>query len=306
MVKNVVANKNKICSSKSDKVFDATNITLSILALLIVLVPLIHIVACSFSSGSAVQSGRVTVYPVEFTLTAYDMVFQYRDIWIGYRNTIYYTVVGTVLNVACTILAAYPLSRQDLIGNSLIMRLMIFTMMFSGGLIPSYLLVKDLRLLNTSWALWLPGLFSVYNMIVMRTFFRTTIPLELLEAAQMDGCTNRRFLWSIVIPLSGTIIAVMVLFYAIGHWNNYFSSMLYITTKSKYPLQLFLREILIASEIDYSAMTGSTVKEMLRKQELKLLMKYAIIVVSSAPVLCMYPFVQKYLVKGVMIGSIKG
>ena len=295
-----------IANSRADQLFDAVNISLSFLALLIVLIPLMHVVACSFSSGQAVQGGRVTVFPVQPTLTAYEMVYNYRDIWIGYRNTIFYTFIGTFINVAFSILTAYPLSRGDLRGNGIIMKLMIFTMMFSGGLIPNYLLVKDLKLLNTAWSLWLPGLISVYNVIVMRTFFRTTIPNELLEAAQIDGCTNRRFLWSIVIPLSGTIIAVMVLLYAIGHWNNFFSAMLYISNKSMFPLQLFLREILIASEIDYSSISAGGVKEMLKKQEMKLLMKYAIIVVSSAPVLAMYPFVQKHLVKGVMIGSVKG
>jgi len=297
---------NRIRINKSDKVFDVFITLIAITGLLIVLYPLMHVVACSFSSAKAVQSGRVSFYPVDFSTQAYEVVFDYKDIWIGYLNTIMYTVVGTTLNVVFTILAAYPFSRKDLIGRGIIMKIYVFTMLFSGGLIPSYLLVKNLHLLNTSWSLWLPGLLSVYNVIVMKTYYQTTIPNELLESAQIDGCSNRRFLWSVVIPLSGAIIAVMVLFYGIGHWNNYFSAMLYITDKSKYPLQLFLREILIANTVDYTSLSGSEIKELLKKQEMKLLLKYSLIVVSSFPMLCIYSFVQKYFVKGVMIGSLKG
>lgn len=306
MVNTGAVSRKRIRESPVDRVFSILIVVLSLFSFLVILVPLLHVISCSLSSGQAVQSGQVGIFPVEFTTTSYQMVFDYKDVWIGYRNTLLYTVVGTALNILFTILMAYPLSRKDLKGCGLIMKLMVFTMMFSGGLIPNYLLVKDLHLLNTAWSLWLPGLISVYNVIVMRTFFKSTIPAELLEAAQIDGCTNRRFLWSIVLPLSGTIVAVMVLLYAIGHWNNYFSAMLYISDKNKYPLQLFLREILISSQIDYSAMTGSTMQEMLKKQEMRLLIKYSLIVVSSLPILCIYPFIQKYLVKGVLIGSIKG
>ena len=297
---------NKIRGTTSDRIFDVVNFIIALLALLIVLIPLLNVVASSFSSGAAVQAGKVGIIPVEPTLDAYIEVFQYGDVWIGYRNTIYYTVVGTLLNIVFTVLMAYPLARADLKGRGVIMKLLVFTMMFSGGLIPNYLLVKDLNLLNTPWALWLPGLISVYNVIVMRTFFQTTIPKELLEAAQIDDCTNRRFLWSVVLPLSKTILAVMVLLYAIGHWNSYFNAMLYISDKQKWPLQIFLREILIANQIDMTSMTGSSVQEMMRRQELQTLLKYALIVVASVPVLVVYPFVQKHLVKGVMIGSVKG
>ena len=297
---------NKIRGTTSDRIFDVVNFIIALLALLIVLIPLLNVVASSFSSGAAVQAGKVGIIPVEPTLDAYIEVFQYGDVWIGYRNTIYYTVVGTLLNIVFTVLMAYPLARADLKGRGVIMKLLVFTMMFSGGLIPNYLLVKDLNLLNTPWALWLPGLISVYNVIVMRTFFQTTIPKELLEAAQIDGSTNRRCLWSVVLPLTKTILAVMVLLYAIGHWNSYFNAMLYISDKQKWPLQIFLREILIANQIDMTSMTGSSVQEMMRRQELQTLLKYALIVVASVPVLVVYPFVQKHLVKGVMIGSVKG
>ena len=299
-------NSNKIKSTGIDLVFDILVYFIATLALLIVLLPLLNVISCSFSSGRMVQTGQVGIWPKEFTLDAYKMVYGYRDIWIGYRNTIYYTFVGTFLNVVFTVLMAYPLSRKDLLGRGIVMKLMVFTMMFSGGLIPNYILVKDLHLINTAWALWLPGLISVYNVIVMKTFFQSTIPDELLEAAKIDGCTNRKFLWTVVLPLSHTILAVMVLLYAIGHWNNYFTAMLYLNQENKYPLQIFLRDILISTQIDMSAMTGAGVQEMLKRLEMQILMKYALIVVSSVPVFLMYPFVQKYLVKGVMIGSVKG
>ena len=298
--------KNGIKSSGIDRIFDILVYCIAIFAFLIVLIPLMNVISSSFSSGKMVQTGQIRIFPKEFTLDAYKMVFGYRDIWIGYRNTIFYTFVGTTLNVIFTILMAYPLSRRDLKGKAIIKKLLVFTMMFSGGLIPNYLLVKNLHLLNTAWSLWLPGLLSVYNVIVMRTFFQTTIPEELLEAAQIDGCTNRKYLVSVVLPLSKTILAVMVLLYAVGHWNNYFSAMLYLNEKNKYPLQIFLRDILISSKVDMSAMRGGDVQEMLKKQEMQILMKYSLIVVSSVPVFIMYPFVQKYLVKGVMIGSVKG
>ena len=298
--------KNGIKSSGIDRIFDILVYCIAIFAFLIVLIPLMNVISSSFSSGKMVQTGQIRIFPKEFTLDAYKMVFGYRDIWIGYRNTIFYTFVGTTLNVIFTILMAYPLSRRDLKGKAIIMKLLVFTMMFSGGLIPNYLLVKNLHLLNTAWSLWLPGLLSVYNVIVMRTFFQTTIPEELLEAAQIDGCTNRKYLVTVVLPLSKTILAVMVLLYAVGHWNNYFSAMLYLNEKNKYPLQIFLRDILISSKVDMSAMRGGDVQEMLKKQEMQILMKYSLIVVSSVPVFIMYPFVQKYLVKGVMIGSVKG
>ena len=289
-----------------DTIFDMLVYLIAVLAFLIILLPLMNVVSCSFSSGRMVQTGQISILPKEFTLDAYKMVFEYKDIWIGYRNTILYTVVGTSLNILFTILMAYPLSRGDLKGRGVVMKLLVFTMMFSGGLIPNYLLVKSLHLINTPWALWLPGLLSVYNVIVVRTFFQNTIPDELLEAAEIDGCTNRRFLWSVVLPLSKTIIAVMVLLYAIGHWNSYFNAMLYLNEKSKYPLQIFLRDILISTQIDMSSLTGSDVQDMLKRQEMQILLKYALIVVASVPILMIYPFIQKYLVKGVMIGSVKG
>lgn len=303
---NVKKKSNKIRGTTSDRIFDVVNFIIALLALLIVLLPLLNVVASSFSSGAAVQAGKVSIFPVQPTLDAYIEVFQYGDVWIGYRNTIYYTVVGTFLNIVFTILMAYPLSRVDLKGRGIIMKILVFTMMFSGGLIPNYLLVKDLNLLNTGWALWLPGLISVYNVIVMRTFFQSTIPRDLLEAAQIDGCTNRRFLWSVVLPVSKTILAVMILLYAITHWNSYFNAMLYISDKQKWPLQIFLRDILISNQVDMSQMSNSDVADMIRRQQMQTLLKYSLIVISSLPVLVVYPFIQRHLVKGIMVGSVKG
>lgn len=303
---NVKKRSNKIRGTTSDRIFDVVNFIIALLALLIVLLPLLNVVASSFSSGAAVQAGKVGIFPVQPTLDAYIEVFQYGDVWIGYRNTIYYTVVGTFLNIVFTILMAYPLSRVDLKGRGIIMKILVFTMMFSGGLIPNYLLVKDLHLLNTGWALWLPGLISVYNVIVMRTFFQSTIPRDLLEAAQIDGCTNRRFLWSVVLPVSKTILAVMILLYAITHWNSYFNAMLYISDKQKWPLQIFLRDILISNQVDMSQMSNSDVADMIRRQQMQTLLKYSLIVISSLPVLVVYPFIQRHLVKGIMVGSVKG
>lgn len=297
---------NKKWEKNSDKVFDWVIRISGILTLIIIIYPLLHILACSFSSGKMVQSGKVTIIPLQPTLESYKMVFSYKEVWTGYLNTIYYSVVGTILCIVFTIFAAYPLSRKDLKGRSVIMWIYVFTMLFGGGLIPFYLLVKNLHIINTPWALWLPGLVSVYNMIVMRTYFQTTIPNELLESAHLDGCSNFRFLISVVIPLSGAIIAVMVLLYGIGHWNNYFTAMLFISKRSKYPLQLIIRDILITSQIDYSQMSGSDIGTMMKRLEMKVLLKYSVIVVASIPLLSIYPFIQKYFVKGMMLGSLKG
>lgn len=303
MVKTV---NNKIKDSNVDKFFNILIGIVSLFVFLIVLIPIMNIVSSSLSDANAVQAGKVGIFPVDFSLESYSLVLGYSDIWLGYRNTIIYTVVGTAFNILVTILTAYPLSRNDLVGGGIFMKLMILTMLFSGGLIPNYMLINNLNLIDTPWALWLPGLISVYNVIVVRTYFKTTIPKELFEVAQIDGCSNIRYLWSVVLPLSGTIIAVMVLLYAIGHWNSYFNAMLYINSKKLYPLQLFLREILIANEVDYSSMSSEDVEMLVQKEEMKLLLKYSLIVVSSLPMMMIYPFIQKYIVKGVMIGSVKG
>ena len=281
------------------------NYVLLTLLLVIVLYPIIYIVSCSFSSGDALMSAKVRFLPVEPTLESYETVFEYDSIWTGYLNSIVYTVSGTALSIALTLLAAYPLSRDDFRGKKFFTVLFVFTMMFNGGLIPTYLLVKNLNLTDTMWAVILPTAVSAYNMIVARTFFKQSIPKEMLEAAEIDGCTDFRFFCKIVLPLSAPIVAVLCLWVAVGLWNSYFNPMIYINSESKYPLQLVLRKILLMSQVDFT--TASVDPEKLAKnQYLSEMLKYGTIVISSLPLMIIYPFVQKYFVKGVMIGSVKG
>ena len=296
--------RTKIRKSGSDKVFDGIVLVFLTLLLILVLYPLIYIVSASFSSASAVTSGKVILLPVDFSLEGYKAVFENKDIWLGYKNTIIYTVCGTFINVAVTLMAAYPLSRKDLKGKGILTFFFTFTMLFGGGMIPNYSLIRDLHLMNTRWAIILPGALSVYNMIVARTFIQSNIPDELLEASQLDGCSDTKYFFSIILPLSKAVIAVLALFYGVGHWNAYFNAFLYLNDKKLYPLQIFLREILINNTMDMNSFVDPTLME--AKQGLADLLKYSLIIVASVPVLCLYPFAQKYFVKGVMIGSVKG
>ena len=288
-----------------DKVVYFVNYVLLTLLLVIVLYPIIYIVSCSFSSGDALMSAKVRFLPVEPTLESYETVFEYDSIWTGYLNSIVYTVSGTALSIALTLLAAYPLSRDDFRGKKFFTVLFVFTMMFNGGLIPTYLLVKNLNLTDTMWAVILPTAVSAYNMIVARTFFKQSIPKEMLEAAEIDGCTDFRFFCKIVLPLSAPIVAVLCLWVAVGLWNSYFNPMIYINSESKYPLQLVLRKILLMSQVDFTAASVDPEK-LAKNQYLSEMLKYGTIVISSLPLMIIYPFVQKYFVKGVMIGSVKG
>lgn len=291
-------------TSNSDKIFySIVNITL-ILLLLVVAIPILNIFASSFSSGRAVASGRVFIWPVEWSLEGYAAVFRNNYIWSGYANTIYYTIVGTTINVILTLLAAYPLSRSDMPGVNIFMLIFAFTMIFAGGMIPSYLLIKNLGMLNTRWAIILPGAISVYNMIITRTYFISSIPKDLLEAAHIDGCSDFRYFIKIALPLSKSIIAVIALFYAVGHWNAYFNAFLYLSDKDLYPLQIILRDILLVNTMDSSMMIDAEMQA--SRANLADLLKYSLIIVASLPIWCVYPFVQKYFVQGVMIGSLKG
>ncbi|WP_059053966.1 carbohydrate ABC transporter permease [Paenibacillus senegalimassiliensis] len=283
--------------------FDVIVYLIAAVIIIIVLYPLLFVVAASFSDPARVLNGEVWLLPKGVTLEAYNNILHNDKIWIGYRNSILYTVVGTLINIVMTLLAAYPLSRPDLPGRKGLMLIITLTMFFSGGLIPSYLLVKGLGMVDTMWALIIPGAISTYNLIVMRTYFQSSIPWELQEAAHMDGCSNWRLLLSIILPLSKPILAVMVLFYAVGHWNAFFNALIYIRSEELYPLQLVLREILMISQSagEEGGNVGLEDKILLSES-----IKYAVIIVSSLPVLIMYPFVQRHFVKGVMIGSIKG
>lgn len=287
-----------------DRMFAIANHTLLILLLVAVLYPLIFILSSSFSSMDAVIGGKVWLWPVNPGLEGYKAVFSQKSVWVGFANSTVYTVFGTVISVAMTVLAAYPMSRKNLVGQNFIMFLFVFTMMFSGGLIPTYLLVKDLGMLDTRWAMLLPGALSVWNMIITRTFFQTSIPSELLEAAQIDGCSDFRFLTSMVLPLSAPILAVNCLFYAVGQWNSFFNALIYLSSPSLFPLQIVLNNILVQNEVDNSMLAHAG--DQLARQGLHELLKYSLIVVASLPVLVIYPFVQKHFVKGIMIGSLKG
>ncbi|MBB3111339.1 putative aldouronate transport system permease protein [Paenibacillus phyllosphaerae] len=291
-----------IDGGKDERLFNAAVYAVAALIIAIVLYPLLFVVSASISDPAKVLSGEVWLLPKGVTLEAYTSILHNDKIWIGYRNTIIYAVVGTAINMVMTILAAYPLSRPDLPGRNVIMIFITLTLFFSGGLIPTYLLVKDLGMVDTMWALIVPGAISTYNLIVMRTYFQSSIPWELQEAARIDGCSNLRLLLNIILPLSKPILAVMVLFYAVGHWNSFFSALIYIRDEARYPLQLVLREILMISQSD--AVDGNVGLE--DKILLAESIKYAVIIVSSLPVWIMYPFVQRHFVKGVMIGSIKG
>lgn len=290
--------------SKGDRLFSVINYTVLTLFLITILYPLIYIASASISDSQAVIAGKVWLWPIQPTLDGYSAVFKHKLIWIGFRNSLYYTVVGTIINVVMTILAAYPLARKDFYGKNVFMFFFVFTMMFSGGLIPTYLIVKDLGLLNTTWAMLLPGALGVWNMIITRTYFQTTIPDELLEASQLDGCSDFNFVWRIILPLSGPIIAVITLFYAVGHWNSFFNAFIYLKNQNLYPLQLVLRDILVQNDVDLTMLTD--VQEIARREGLRELLKYSLIIVATLPLLVAYPFVQKYFVKGIMIGSLKG
>ena len=297
--------KQKIRGINADRVFYGVNGLLGALFILVTLYPLIFVVSASFSSGEALMRGEVWLLPKGVNLDAYRTIFKMPEILRGFVNSLFYTALGTAVNVVFTVLAAYPLSRKDLYGRPVLMFLFAFTMMFSGGLIPTYLLVRDLKLLNSVWALILSGALSVWNMTITMNFFRGNLPDEMLEATQIDGCNDVQFLWRFAVPLSKSILAVIALFYAVGHWNSYFSALIYLTDARKYPLQLVLRDILINNQLDISS-SQMDVQTMLRKEYLQDLLKYAIIVVSTVPMMVLCPFVQKYLVKGVMLGSLRG
>ena len=272
--------------------------------LIIVLYPILFVVAASFSSGEAVSAGKVFLWPVDFSLDGYKTVFNNRNIWMGFCNSILYTVLGTAINLVMTMIAAYALSRDDVPGSNKIMLLFTFTMFFNGGMIPTYMLIRSLHMLDTVWAMIIPGAIGVYNLIIARTFIRNSIPGDLLDAAKIDGCSDIKYFLKIVLPLSKAIMAVMVLFYGVGHWNSYFNPMLYLNTRELFPLPIFLKEILIANQIDPSTVSDPELQMQIAK--IADVIKYALIVVSTIPVMLIYPFIQKYFVKGVMIGSVKG
>lgn len=288
---------------RSDLAFDIIVNLLGLCIVFIVLIPLIFVLAASFSDPDLVIKGKVLLLPKGFTTKAYTMVFENEDIWRGFRNSCLYTITGTLISVILTILAAYPLSRKELPGRNLFMMLILFTMYFSGGMIPTYLLVKDLGMYNTVWSLLIPAAISTYNLIVAKTFFENSIPGELYESARLDGCGNIAMLYRIVLPLSKAILAVLVLYYAVGIWNAYFDALIYVRDTSLHPLQIVLRNILLLGQTEQMGTNDVGMADKIKMAEA---VKYSAIVVSSIPMLLIYPFVQKYFVKGVMIGAVKG
>ena len=291
-------------STAGDKFFYTIIFLFLTFFFVMVLYPCVFVISASFSSGSAVQSGQVVLWPVRPSLEGYRMVINTPNIWLGFRNSFFYTLAATCLNIVMTMTTAYCLSRNDVPGRNFIMLLFTFTMFFNGGMIPTYILIRNLRMLNTPWALIIPGAIGIYNMIIAKTFIQNSIPGEMLDAAKIDGCSDIYYYIKIVLPLSKAIIAVLVLFYGVGHWNAYFNPMIYLHSRHLFPLTIFLREILNASQIDPSAISDPELQ--MRIAEAAAIIKYALIVVTILPVVLIYPFVQKYFVKGVMIGSIKG
>ncbi|AZN42998.1 carbohydrate ABC transporter permease [Paenibacillus albus] len=299
-----MARTNAIRESFGDKLFLTLIYAFLSIILLAVLYPLIYILSSSFSSPQAVISGRVWLLPVDFSLAGYKAIFSNPQIMTGYGNSLFYTVFGVLINVCLTIMLAYPISKSTFYGRHIIMVLLVITMMFSGGLIPYYLTVKNVGILDTRWAMLLPGAMAVWQVIIARTFFQSSIPKELGEAAELDGCTDIGFLWRVVIPLSKPILAVLVLMYAVGHWNAYFEALIFLKSQGLFPLQIVLRNILILNSIDSSMMVDAN--KMAAMQGLRDLLKFSLIVVATVPILAIYPFVQKYFVQGILIGSLKG
>ena len=291
-----------------DVLFHTVNNVLLVFALLIVLYPLLYIISSSMSTASAIMAGKIWLWPVSVDLTSYRIVLTYPGIWRSYLNTTIYAVGGTSLNLVLTIMIAYPLSRKDFKARGPVMGLLVFTMIFNGGIIPTYILIGKLGLLNTMWAMIIPTSFSAWNVIITRTFYVHNIPEELIFASKIDGCSDFRFVLKILLPLSGAITAVNILFYAVGHWNVYFTGLLYLNKQQLYSLQLFLRKILVLNQIsEEQVRTAAAASQGLQvAEQLKHTLKYALIIVATLPVMCIYPFVQKHFVKGVRVGALKG
>lgn len=305
VTKHKLKHNNKIKESRSDKIYSACCYAYLSLALILVFIPLLYIVMASFSAPDAVTSGQVFLWPVRPTLMAYEAVFSSSSIMTGFKNSFIYMILGTLINVSCTVALAYPLSIKTFYGKRFFMLMIVFTMYFSGGLIPTYLTVTNLGMYDTMWAILIPGAVSAYQVIVCRTFFMTSIPGELYDSAAIDGCGDLRSLFYIVLPNSQAILAVLTLMFAVQHWNAFFDAMIYFDDSAKFPIQLILKDILLDSS-SADLLSGLDIESAMLKQQLAESLKYSTIVVSSLPMLIIYPFVQKYFIKGVMVGSLKG
>ena len=294
----------KIKFSVSDRIFYTATGIIMFLLFIAFMYPLIFVVSASFSSGAAVQAGRVILWPVDLSIEGYLHVFRHNLILRAYWNTIRYTSVGTLFSITMVMLAAYPLSRKDFVGRNKIMLVFVFTMLFSGGMIPNFLLMRDLGILDTIWVMTVPTALSVFFVIIARTFIQSSIPEEMLESAQIDGCSDARYFFTILLPLSKAVIAVICLFAAVNHWNAFFSAIIYLHSRDMVPLQIVLREMLILNQMDMSMVDDPEL--IFQMMNIAAVIRYALIVVATVPILCAYPFAQKYFAKGVMIGSVKG
>ena len=294
----------KLKQSSADVVFDGINYFFLSVMLLVVAYPLYFIVIASFSNPEAVNSGNVWFWPKQITFEGYQRIFKDPLIFTAYKNTVIYATLGTVINVILTMMAAYPLAQKSFSGKKAILGFLMVTMYFNGGLIPTYLLVKDLGLVNNWIVMILLGAVSVWNIIIAKTFLQNNIPADLYEAAFIDGCSHMTFFIKIVIPLSKSIIAVLILYYGVGHWNDFMKALIYLRSEQLYPLQLVLRSIFNSVQTQ-DQMMGDVLGQF-DKQRLGDLIKYGMIIVASVPVLALYPFLQKYFVQGIMIGSLKG
>jgi len=297
--------------SAGEKVFVFFNSLILTLFFIVLLYPLIYVLSASFSDPDAIYSGKMILFPVGFSFDGYEFIMRYRDIWTGYANTIFYTIGGTILNLVVTLPCAYALSRKDLKGGGIIMGLFIVTMYFNGGLIPTYINASEFGLVNNRASLLVLGLVNVYNLIVARTFFANSIPMELQEAGYLDGCNTFQLFRQVILPLSAPIIVVLALYYGVSHWNQYFNAMVYLRDRELFPLQMILKEILTQGQMSKSALADSgfgaaEIHQMLEMAERADRMKYGIIVVSAGPMLAVYPWLQKFFAKGMMIGSVKG
>ncbi len=299
-----VPEKNRIKDTDlSDRIFHVAVVILAALCMVVILYPLWFVVIASISNSDMVNQGKVVFWPVDIRFYGFQQIFQDTRIWLGYRNTIYYVLGGTILNLIVTMPAAYALSRPDFKARNPIMMYFVFTMYFSGGLVPTYMMVNSLNLINTPWILLVMVLVNTYNLIIARTFIQNTIPQDLYESATLDGANHFRILWSIVLPLSKAIISVEILYYAVFHWNDYFNALIYTSSPEVQPLQMVLRRILLQNEA-FASGNGGVQGGYAQSSADQV--KYAVIIVSTVPILCVYPFVQKYFEKGVMIGAVKG
>lgn len=289
-----------------DTLFDGVNIVLMCVLFIVYAWPLWFVLIASVSDPNAIWNGEVLMFPKGFSLEGYLEILHYDDIWTGYRNTIFYTVVGTVINLFLTVMAAYPLSRTDFVMNKFFTKIFMVTMYFSGGMIPLYLVVDNLELVDTVWSQMLPTAISFYNVLIARTYFQNSIPVSLQEAAELDGANTWVYLWRIVLPLSKPVLAVLALYYGMAHWNDFYQALLYLYDKGLYPLQMVLRSILMNNTFSADMLGTMEPEAIERMMRLADVMKYGMIVVATVPALCIYPFVQKHFVKGVMIGAVKG